>query len=409
MKRSQPKWILLLIVGLISCVGGMASDIYSPSIPAIATYFNTTIDVIQWSMVIYMIGLSLSQLFYGPFSHGFGRKPIILTGLFVVLLGSFLCYFASSVEMLLLGRFIQGCGAGGCAAMWRATFRDVFIGEELAKYGSYLSVCMVFVVPAAPVIGGILQKYVNWQASFAFLGAYALLAIMLVYTLFHETSKHHHRSQLKLAFIGNTYWKLLTDKIFIGYTLCAFLTYGAFFSWFVAGPVLIIESLAYSPIAFGWISFSLIGASMAVGGFLNARLVQRFGLHAMLSSGWLMIFLAGLHMLFGYWLFGINIYALVIPVMMFYLGSTFIFANTFAGAFAHCGKVAGFAGALYGTIQVSGASVIGALAAYLPDNNQIPLACIYMGCSLAAWGFYTLVVRPTHEAERIREVLDLRA
>lgn len=399
MKGSNPKWVLFLIVALVACVAGMASDIYAPSIPIIATYFNTTIDVIQWSMVIYMLGLSLSQLIYGPLSDGFGRRPVVLTGLSIVLLGSLICYFAQNVEMLFLGRLIQGCGTGACSSMWRSTFRDVFIGEELAKYGSYLSVCMVFIVPAAPILGGFLQEHFNWQASFAFLGLYAFLAILFVYVLFHETSKHHHRSQLKLAFVKNTYWKLLTDKIFMGYTSCVFLTYGAFFSWFVVGPVLIIEFLSYSPVAFGWISFSVIAVSMGLGSLLNAKLVPRFGLRAMLRFGWLMTFLAGVQMLYGYWLFGINIYALVVPVMMFYFGSTFIFANTFAGAFAHCGKIAGFAGALYGSIQVSGAFVMGALVAYLPDNSQLPLAYIYIGCSIAAWLLYVGVVRPAERAE----------
>ncbi len=80
--------------------------------------------------------------------------------------------------------------------------------------------------------------------------------------------------------------------------------------------------------------------------------------------------------------------------MIFYLGSTFIFANTFAGAFARCGKIAGFAGALYGGLQVAGGSALGAVVAYLPYSSQLPLACVYMGCSAAAWAVYKCVVRP---------------
>lgn len=76
--------------------------------------------------------------------------------------------------VLIMGRLIQGCGAGACSALWRSIFRDTFEGAELAKYGSYFSILVTFIVPAAPLFGGYLQEYFNWRASFAFLAIYSL-------------------------------------------------------------------------------------------------------------------------------------------------------------------------------------------------------------------------------------------
>ena len=191
-----------------------------------------------------------------------------------------------------------------------------------------------------------------------------------------------------------SYAQLIKSPTFMGYSLCVLLSYGAFFSWFAVGPVLLIKNLSLSPVAFGWISFAILCGAMATGSTLNARLVERFGLHAMLRFGWSLTFSSGAFMVFSYWIVGLNAFFIVASVMIFYIGSTFIFANTFAGAFQNFGHIAGYAGALYGSLQVAGASAMGAVVAYLPDNNQVPLAFVYMACSGAAWIVYKKMVKP---------------
>lgn len=394
LSKENSKSIFLIIISFVACLAGIASDIYAPSLPAISISLNASINLVQMSLAIFMLGLSISQLIYGPLSDAFGRRPILMLGLIITFVGTGICYLSPNINSLILGRFVQGCGAGACAALWRSTFRDVFLGAELAKYGSYLSVCMVFVVPAAPAFGGFLQQSFGWRSSFLILGLYLLVTLFLVAFLLKETSKHHHKSRFSKSFIISSYAELLKSRVFMGYSLCVFLTYGAFFSWFAVGPVLLINHLGHSPITFGWISFAALGGSMAIGSFLNARLIERFGIYAMLRFGWSMNFLAGALMLFTHWFMSLSTFTLVGPVVIFYLGATFIFANTFAGAFAKFGKIAGFTGALYGSFQIAGAWVLGSLVSYLPDNTQAPLGCVYVGCSSAAWLVYKKIVRP---------------
>jgi DHA1 family bicyclomycin/chloramphenicol resistance-like MFS transporter/DHA1 family 2-module integral membrane pump EmrD-like MFS transporter len=393
----KSNFLIFIIVLLIASIAGITSDIYAPSLPAISNSLSTPINSVQWSMAIYMLGLAISQLIYGPLSEVVGRKLSVILGLLILLIGSGICYFSNNIDMLILGRLIQGCGAGAAAALWRSIFRDVFSGEKLAKYGSHLSVFMVFVVPAAPAIGGYLQEHFNWRASFLFLCLYTLAILLLIIIAFKETSQHHHKSRLKISFILNTYAQLIKCRVFMGYSLCSFLSFGAFFSWFAVGPVLLIKVLGYSPIAFGWMSSLTLCGTMAIGSFLNGKLVEKFKLYIMLRFGWSLTFLAGAVMLLTQWLIGMNVYIIVGSISIFYLGSTFIFANTFAGAFAKCGKIAGFAGALYGALQIAGASALGGLVSYLPDNNQTPLACVYLGCSALAWIIYKKVVRPAEQ------------
>ncbi len=300
--------VLFFVIILAVCLTQFASDIYAPSLPNIADTLNTHVDLAQWSMAIYMLGVALSQLVYGPLSEGIGRKTPLLAGLAIMLVGSLFCLFAPGIDALIWGRLIQGCGAGACAALWRSIFRDVFTGEDLAKYGSYLVIFIMFIVPAAPALGGYLQDWSGWRATFAFMSIYGLVAFLAILLGYKETSQHHHVERLKLSFVSKTYSSLLSSPVFMGVTVCTFLSYGAFFAWFVTGPVLLIEGIGISPVAFGWITFLGGGGAYALAGWLNGKVVKRFGMPNMLRFGWSVMIGSGLSMLIGQFVYGQNLW-----------------------------------------------------------------------------------------------------
>lgn len=388
----RSNWLLLFVVVLAVCLTGIASDIYAPSLPSIASNFNSDIGLVQWSMAIYMLGVAVSQLIYGPISEGIGRKAPLLGGLVVMLVGSFICVFASGVHALIWGRLIQGCGAGACASLWRAIFRDVFTGEELAKYGSYLVVFIMFIVPAIPLLGGYLEEFYGWRSSFVFMCVYTLITLFSILWGFKETSQHHHLERLKFSHIVESYSTLLKSPIFMGVTIASFLTYGAFFAWFVTGPVLLIKGMGVKPNEFGWITFLGGGTAYGVAGWLNGRVVKRFGMPNMLRLGWSIMLLASVLMLVGHFFRSLGIWVIVIPVTLFYFGTSFIWPNAFATAFTPFGKMAGYAAALYGFMQVSGAAALGGLMSHLPSETQRPLGLVMLGASICSWIVYESIV-----------------
>lgn len=384
--------LLFFVLILAVCLTNVASDIYAPSLPAIAKNLGASIHLVQYSMAVYMLGVALSQLIYGPISDGFGRKIPLTIGISIMVIGSFMCLFAPNIDVLILGRFIQGCGAGACAALWRAVFRDVFTGEELSKYGSKLVIFVMFIVPAAPALGGYLQHYFDWRASFIFMSVYALIALISIIVGFKETSQHHDSEKLRLSYMMNTFRQLFSSRIFMGVTVCTFLSYGAFFAWFTAGPVLLIHVVGISPVAFGWMTFLGGGFAYGLAGWLNGKLVSHFGMSNMMRAGFSIMILSGILMLMGKVIIGINVWDIIIPVILFYFGSSFIWPNAFATAFTPFGKIAGYAGALYGFMQISGGAAIGAIISHLPTANQIPLALVMLIASLLAWLVYEIVV-----------------
>lgn len=392
MDKTSAHMTLLAVMILVACLSGIASDIYAPSLTMIAGDLVAAVEQAQRSMAIFMLGVSISQLIYGPLSEGLGRKIPLMIGLVIFIAGSIISFQAMSITTLIVSRFVQGAGAGACACLWRSIFRDSFSSIEIAKYGAYIGIVMTFVVAGAPAVGGYLQEYFGWRSNFLFLAVYSLLTLIMVIFFLKETSIHHHKNNLNRKFFFNAVKQLIQSRIFIGYTLCIFMTYGAFFSWFVVGPVLLIQDLKIDPIIFGWINLGLGGSAMTLAGLVNARLVPKKGGPFMLRLGWNIMMGAGALLILLNVLLGLNIMAILLPMFMFLFGGTLIWPNAFAGAFAPFGKIAGYAGALYSFMQLGGGAVLGWLSSFLPTASPIPLAIVFLVMACCARGIFETVV-----------------
>lgn len=384
--------LLFINVLLIACLTSVATDIYAPSLTSIASVMQVPVGWAQFSLTVFMLGLALSQLIYGPISEGVGRRIPLIAGLLIFISGCLLSILATRIEFLVLGRLVQGFGAGACSSLWRSIFRDVYQGDDLAKYGAWLSVIITFFVPAVPVLGGYFQHYIGWQASFAFLIVYSVTTLLLIIYVFKETSQHHHPERLTSSFIKQSFKELLSSPIFMGYTLSVFFCYGAFFSWFAVGPVLLIKHIGLSPVEFGWISFITGACAMGLAGTVNGKIVKHLGGKFMLRFGWSTMITSGCLLLVGHAFFGVNLFAIIIPVFLFYFGVTFIWPNAFAGAFTPFGHIAGYAGSLYSFMQLGGGALIGSLTTWLPANSPLPMAIIFIVSPILAWISYEVLV-----------------
>lgn len=383
---------ILSIMILVACLTGFTSDIYTPSFLKMAEELNAPLDQIQRTMTIFMLGVSISQLIYGPWSEIVGRRMPLLTGLIIMLIGSITCLYATNITVLLTGRFIQGTGAGACSSLWRSIFRDTFNSTQIAKYGGYLGTIMVFIVAGAPALGGYLEEYFRWQASFLAITVYSLTTLLLAGFLFKETSLHHHKDRFNISFFKDAFKQLLTSPIFMGYGFCVFLTYGAFFSWFVMGSILLINNLGVAPATFGLINLFLGGLAMAIGGFFNGKMVGHFGHYSMLRLGWSIIFSAGIFMMIWSFLYGQTLFSILFCIFIFLFGTTLIWPNSFAGAFAPFGTIAGCAGTLYSFMQLGGGVSISWISSFLPTDNPYSLPIIFILTSITAWVIFEQIV-----------------
>ena len=187
------KSLFLLSVLLIYPLPQIAIDIYLPSWPAMVSALHTSRELLQWSLTIYVLFLGMAQLIYGPLSDRFGRKPVLLFGIGVFFISSFMGMFVVSMGQLLVLRAIQGLSIGCGFTVASAILADVFQGNQLAKVTSYSAMIYSISLMFAPFIGGYLQHYIGWQANFGGMALYALILFLLIYLFVFETKDKQKR------------------------------------------------------------------------------------------------------------------------------------------------------------------------------------------------------------------------
>ncbi len=230
--------IIFIIVLIMSSLAQVVSDIYLPSLPALSQAMQVSAHLVQLSLFSFTMGLSVSLLFYGAISDAFGRKPPAIFGLSLCIVGSIICVTAHNITIFNIGRAIQGIGAGAGLAS-RVIIRDMFSGTALAKLGSYLSIANIGIMTGAPFLGGDLQHWFGWHASFIFLIIYTVSALVLLLSLLPETNQHKHRDHLRWTVIKANLTQLRQSKLFISRVFIIFLTYAGVLAWLTAGPIVL--------------------------------------------------------------------------------------------------------------------------------------------------------------------------
>lgn len=372
---------LLIVILLISSLGQVTSDLYLPSLPNMAKSLNVDTHWIQFSIAIYMVGFSVSQLIYGPWSDAIGRRTPLLIGLSINFIGGLTCWFSPNIYMLFLGRFLQGLGVGAANSLARPILRDLFDKEKLAIYNSYLAVSAVFILSTAPVLGGYIQHYAGWRYNFLFLSLYGLLILCAYYCRVPETSQHHHKDNFKLQTVLINAKILVKNPIFLRFSLCPLLTYAGILAWLTAAPIVLQEKVGLNSVQFGWL-YIFSGIGFATGSILNVKLVTRVGIDKMMELGFFCQLVAGGLMLIFYLLGYINTFVIIVPIILFMMGAGLVFPNSSAGALIPFPKIAGMAGALFGFVQILGGIISSSAIALAQDENQFPIAIAFITTAL---------------------------
>ena len=264
---------LFYMIILLTAMSHVTADLYLPSFYAIMQELNTDDSFVQMSMSLFMFGFAISQLIYGPLSDALGRRPPLIAGLILCLTGSLICCYASSIEMLNIGRFVQGLGVGSATVLGRAIMRDCFSGNRLIRYFSYLGSTVIIVMASAPLVGGYIQQFFDWRMNFAFLAFYTMLVLIGTYFLIPETHKNPSVEYIKISHFINSAKTILLNKEFIGYTCCLALAYAGFLIWLSAGTILLEKGMRIGPIGVGWLIFTE-GVFYAIGAWINIRVVE---------------------------------------------------------------------------------------------------------------------------------------
>ena len=271
-----------LCLGVVAFLGPLAIHIYMPVIPAVKQAFTLTDALAQATFTIAVLGMGVATLGYGSLSDRHGRRPVLLSGLCLFVLGSVLSAVAVNVPMLVAGRVVQAFGAGCGITLVRTIARDAYGAERLVKAIAYLTMFYTVGPMISPVVGGLLVDTLGWRAVFAFSAVAAVAITVGVWLVIYET-----RPAGEAGRHGNvlgSYAELLTQPRFVVLVLQTGFATGTFLIVATASSTLMKELLGRPATEFG-LYFVMLPLGFMSGTMISSRLGNRARTEAMVLTG----------------------------------------------------------------------------------------------------------------------------
>jgi DHA1 family 2-module integral membrane pump EmrD-like MFS transporter len=387
---------LFALLFMLAALKQISVDLYLPSLPAISRAFMASSAAVQMTVAAYLFGLGAAQLIYGPWSDAVGRRRPLLMGAILAILGSILCCFAPDITTLILGRFLQGIGAGACSVVGRSAIRDLVSGQYLSRLGGQMGMASSVMLVAAPAIGGYIEAYASWRVAFWVLLIYGIFLLIFLWAVLPETHQKPDSEAVRVKKIVHNYRQLLVSPVFMGYTLCGAFAYSGLLAYLTAAPFLLQTTLHLRPIEFGWLAL-FTASGIFTSSLINFSCVLRYGVIKMLLAGIVLMMIGGGSMLIAGCLGFLNIAAIVLPMVIFCMGAGLTFQNANVGAFELFSSIAGSASAIYGTLQILSGAIVSTLMAILPERTQMPLAWTQVTLVLLAMVAWTIARRAHNE------------
>jgi MFS transporter, DHA1 family, multidrug resistance protein len=373
--------LMLLMLVLMTGVAPISLYMLVPALPVLAATFQSDIQVAQMTVSLYMVGIACSQLIMGPLSDKFGRRPVLLAGLFLMVAASVGCSLAQTLPQLIAARFLQALGGASGMVVSRAIIRDLYSRDRVGAMISLVIAVMMVAQMLSALVGGLLEIGFGWRAIFYFITASSLGVAVLIAIALPETRRARAESS---GFRGDVR-SLLTNRAFIGYVLCQVLASQIIFAFAGGGPYIVVTQMGRTTAEYGaW--FATTGFAFLLGNLLCVRFAPRhqlerliwFGLALQLAGALLNLIwsLAGINQTPG-WLFGTQMIVMV--------ANAFVMSNAAAGAISMRPEAAGTASGAMGFLQQGIGALISQFGAYLGGHSTttLPLTSAILALSIA--------------------------
>ena len=360
-----------MLLSLMMAIGPFGDTEYAPALPAIAHALQADYGLVQLTMTSYLFGSAVSRLFYGPLSDRFGRRPLMLGGTIILIVGALICLISFNIWPLIAGRLVQGVGACAGGVVADAAVRDAFAADR--RQAVYARITAVFALaPAAGPIAGIyLTEWLGWHANFGLLVLLSVMLWVLVWRYLPETNVKRDPKALEGARLRHHVWKALTTRGFVLYASLGGFCVGVVYTALIGAPDLVLNVLKRGNTGIMIVSLAILlafvlGAGMGVlfSKKLPPDLFIGAGLALLLAaSGWLML----VALLIGK---QGTLATFLVPIGVCFIGVGMVVPVATARAMAPFGENTGIASSLLGSIQMLVAA-LGTLAMGLLHSGAV--------------------------------------
>ncbi|KRA63515.1 multidrug effflux MFS transporter [Rhizobium sp. Root651] len=385
--RTTPPHIITLVV--IAGVAALCMNVFLPSLAAMALYFETDYAVMQFAVSGYLAATACLQLLIGPLSDLFGRRPVMLASIAIMIVATLVCMLAPNITVFMIGRVAQAAVVSGFV-LARAIVRDMVPMEQAASMIGYVTMGMSVVPMVGPTVGGLLNDISGWQSSFALL---ALLGVGILALAWFDLGETNHNKSASFSQQFHAWPELLRSPLFWGYALTSTFSSGMFFSFLGGAPFVGSVLYGLAPAMLG-LQFFFMASGYMLGNFVSGRYASQIGITRMMLSG-NVIALAGIATTITLISAGAeSAYAFFVPLALIGVGNGVTLPSANAGMVSVQPHLAGSASGLGGAMTIGGGAVLSVLASSVlsKEDGTWPLLMVMLATGLVAL-LTTYVVR----------------
>ncbi|WP_437396711.1 multidrug effflux MFS transporter [Flagellimonas lutimaris] len=392
--NQKPNFEFVAMMAALMSIVALAIDAILPAISNIGIAINST-DSTDNQLLVTMIflGLGVGQLFFGPISDSFGRKPVVYIGFVIFLLASVICLYAPSLEIMIIGRILQGVGLSAPRTIAISIIRDTYEGDYMAKIMSFVVAFFILVPVVAPAIGKLILDVAGWKSIF-----YVQMVFVLAVAIwFWKRQKETLHPEYKIPFTGHVFIdgvkEFVKYKETVAFTLTSGLVTGAFLVYLSSAQHIFEDQYALKEM-FPYI-FAGLAVSIGLSTFLNGTLVMRFGMRKLSLMATIVFCVIAI----VYSILFLNspnpsIYVLVgfLSIQFFCLG--FMWGNFRSIAMEPIGHIAGIGAAINGFVSTLLSIPIATFIGEFVKDTVWPLFAGLAICGLCALAIFLLVNKP---------------
>jgi len=355
----------------------LSNDMYLPALPTIAKELAVSNAQAQNTITWWFIGAVSLQLFLGPISDRFGRRPIIFAGGILFIITSIICALTSNYDLFVIARFLEGTSVCFVTVVGYASIHESFDQIQAIKVFAIMGSITLIAPAFGPLFGSIVLLVLNWRWIFVCLVLLTLISMVALYYLMPETLPVSERHKLEMNLTLKRYWSIFTNKRFLNYSILLGFIFCGFITWIVAGPFLVIERFHYQPYMFGVYQAIIFTFYIVVNNSVK-YLIDRLGVHKVIRTGIVIAFIGSVIIFVFAWLLPEFLEGMVIGYVIFAIGSALEFAPLNRMAVESSNEPMGARMAVFSSLFMAYASLGSVLVSVFYNGTLISLASIVL-------------------------------